>query len=114
MEKINNCGQNNCFMICFIKSKREGSTISATLITFQQTLQFGFAHHTYWENPRQIQTELQHSFVVIYVKSGELKAKIYDKVFSAPMGSLLILFRHFPFELYTEDNVAQDYCSIQV
>lgn len=88
--------------------------MSATLITFEKQLEFGFAHHTYWNNPYQIQTELQHSFVILYVKSGELKAKIYDKVFAAPTGSLLILFRHFPFELYTEDGAAQDYCSIKV
>lgn len=88
--------------------------MSATLITFNKQPEFGFAHHTHWENSRQIQTDLQHSFVLVYVKSGQLTAKIYDKAFVAEAGSLLILFRHFPFELYTTDGAPQDYCSIQV
>ena len=88
--------------------------MSATLISFKKQLAFGFAHHIFWENTHQIQTDLQHSFVILYVKSGELTAKIYDKTFVAPTGSLLVLFRHFPFELFTADGSPQDYCSIQV
>lgn len=88
--------------------------MSATLISFKNQLSFGFAHHIHWEYPRQVQKDLQHSFVLVYVKSGELTAKIYNKTFVAPTGSILILFRDFPFELYSTSGEAQEYCSVQV
>lgn len=87
--------------------------MSATCISFASPISFGFAHHIRWESPRQIQRDLQHSFVIVYVKNGELTAKIYDKTFVAPAGSILILFRDFPFELYSNGQT-QEYCSVQV
>lgn len=88
--------------------------MAATLISFRNIPKFGFAHHLFTENPRQIQNDLQRSFVLVYVKSGKLTAKIYDRAVEAPAGSVLILFRHVPFQLISPEGVPQDYCSIQV
>ena len=88
--------------------------MAATLISFQSIPQFGFAHHVYTEDTRQNQTNLQRSFVLVYVKSGHLTAHIYDRTVEAPAGSILILFRHVPFQLSSPENTPQDYCSIQV
>lgn len=85
-----------------------------TLISFQKFPTFGFAHHLFTEETRQLQNDIQHSFVLVYVKSGHLTAHIYGRDFDAPAGSLLILFRDFPFSLTSEANMPQDYCSIQV
>ena len=87
--------------------------MAATLITFQSAPAFGFTHHLYTEDTYQIQNDLQRSFVLVYVKSGHLTVQIYDRTFEAPAGSLLILFRHFPFRI-TSRSGPQDYCSIQV
>lgn len=88
--------------------------MAAALITFQDIQRFGFAHHVYTENTHQIQNDLQHSFVLVYVKSGHLTAQIYERTVEAPAGSVLVLFRHMPFQLYSTQNAPQDYCSIQV
>ena len=88
--------------------------MAATLIRFQDVPSFGFAHHLYTEETRQIQNDIQHSFVLIYVKSGHLTAQIYQRTFEAPAGSVLVLFRHVPFQLLSTRNTPQDYCSIQV
>lgn len=88
--------------------------MAATLISFRSIPQFGFAHHVYTEDTRQIQNDIQHSFVMVYVKSGHLIAQIYDRTVEAPAGSVMILFRHVPFQLCARDNTPQDYCSIQV
>lgn len=88
--------------------------MAATRILFKNTPQFGFAHHVYTENTRQIQNDTQHSFVIVYVKSGHLTAQIYHRTIEAPAGSVLILFRHVPFQLSSPRNTPQDYCSIQV
>lgn len=88
--------------------------MSATLISFQGLPKFGFAHHLYTEDAWQVQKDLQQSFVLVYVKSGHLTAQIYGRTFEAPVGSVLILFRHVPFRLFSADGGPQDYCSIQV
>lgn len=88
--------------------------MSATLISFQGLPEFGFAHHLYTEDAWQVQKDLQQSFVLVYVKSGHLTAQIYGRTFEAPAGSVLILFRHVPFRLFSADGGPQDYCSIQV
>lgn len=88
--------------------------LAAALITFQDIPQFGFAHHVYTENTQQIQNDIQHSLVLVYVKSGHLTAQIYDRAIDAPAGSVLVLFRHMPFQLYSTENTPQDYCSIQM
>lgn len=88
--------------------------MSATLISFQGLPKFGFAHHLYTEDAWQVQKDLQQSFVLVYVKSGHLTAQIYGRTFEAPAGSVLILFRHVPFRLFSADGRPQDYCSIQV
>ncbi len=88
--------------------------MAATLISFQDIPRFGFAHHLYTENPRQIQKDIQRSFVLVYVKSGHLTAEIYGRTVDAPAGSVLVLFRHVPFGLHSAGNMPQDYCSIQV
>lgn len=88
--------------------------MAATLISFKNIPQFGFAHHVYTENTHQIQNDIQRSFVLVYVKSGHLTAHIYDRTVEAPAGSILILFRHVPFQLSSPGNTSQDYCSIQV
>lgn len=88
--------------------------MAATLISFQGIPRLGFAHHLYTENPRQIQNDVQRSLVLVYVKSGHLTAQIYDRTFEAPAGSVLILFRHVPFQLYSARSTPQDYCSIQL
>lgn len=88
--------------------------MAATLIRFQNIPSFGFAHHLYTEETRQIQNDIQHSFVLIYVKSGHLTAQIYDHIFEAPAGCVLVLFRHVPFQLLSLGNAPQDYCSIQI
>ena len=88
--------------------------MAATLIHFQGVPTFGFAHHLYTEDTRQIQNDIQHSFVLVYVKSGHLTAQIYGHTFEAPAGCVLVLFRHVPFQLLSNGNVPQDYCSVQV
>lgn len=88
--------------------------MAATLISFETIPQFGFAHHIYTEDTRQSQKNIQRSFVLVYVKSGHLTAHIYDRTVEAPAGSVLILFRHVPFQLFSPRNTPQDYCSIQV
>lgn len=88
--------------------------MAATLIQFCDVPKFGFAHHLYTEDPHQIQKDIQHSFVLVYVKSGHLTARIYGKTFEAPAGSILVLFRHVPFQLQSGGNMPQDYCSIQI
>jgi len=88
--------------------------LAATLISFHAIPQFGFAHHVYTESTHQIQNDIQHSFVIVHVKSGHLTARIYNHVIEAPAGSVLILFRHVPFQLYSAPDCPQDYCSIQV
>lgn len=88
--------------------------MAATLISFQNIPHFGFAHHIYTENIYQIQNNLQKSFVLVYVKSGCLTAKIYERSIEAPAGSILVLFRHVPFQLLSTHSAPQDYCSIQV
>ncbi len=88
--------------------------MAATLVTFQNIPQFGFAHHVYTENICQVQKDIQHSFVLVYVKSGHLTARIYDRFIEAPAGSVLILFRHVPFQLSSPQHTPQDYCSVQV
>lgn len=88
--------------------------MAAALISFQSIPQFGFAHHVYTEDTRQIQNDIQRSFVMVYVKSGHLTVRIYERVVEAPAGSVMILFRHVPFQLYAKDGTPQDYCSIQV
>lgn len=92
----------------------EVTPLAATLISFASIPQFGFAHHVYTEDPGQSQTNLQRSFVLVYVKSGHLTAHIYNRTLEAPAGSVLILFRHVPFQLSSPWNTPQDYCSIQV
>lgn len=88
--------------------------MAATLIHFQGVPTFGFAHHLYTEDTRQIQNDIQRSFVLVYVKSGHLTAQIYGHTFEAPAGCVLILFRHVPFQLLSPRNMPQDYCSVQV
>jgi len=88
--------------------------MAATLIQFRDVPKFGFAHHLYTEDPRQIQKDIQRSFVLVYVKSGHLTARIYDQIFEAPAGSILVLFRHVPFQLLSDINMPQDYCSVQI
>lgn len=88
--------------------------MAATLISFQKVPTFGFAHHLYTETTRQFQNDIQHSFVMVYVKSGHLTAQIYDRKVEAPAGSVLVLFRHVPFLLQSTHGEPQDYCSIQV
>lgn len=88
--------------------------MAATLIQFGDIPRFGFAHHLYTDQPRQIQKDLQRSFVLVYVKSGCLTARIYDRTVEATAGSVLVLFRHLPFELDSAPDTPQDYCSIQV
>ena len=88
--------------------------MATTLVAFQNIPKFGFAHHVYTENICQVQKDIQHSFVLVYVKSGHLTARIYDRCIEAPAGSVLILFRHVPFQLYSPRHTPQDYCSIQV
>ena len=88
--------------------------MAATLISFDAIPQFGFAHHVYTEDTGQSQKNLLRSFVLVYVKSGHLTAHIYDRTLEAPAGSILILFRHVPFQLSSPWNTPQDYCSIQV
>ena len=88
--------------------------MAATLIQFQNMPTFGFAHHLYTEDARQIQKDIQHSFVLVYVKSGHLTAQIYGRSFEASAGSVLVLFRHVPFQLLSTENEPQDYCSVQV
>ena len=88
--------------------------MATTLVSFQDIPKFGFAHHIFTENTRQIQNDIQHSFVLVYVKSGHLTANIYDRCIAAPAGSVLILFRHVPFQLSSPPHTPQDYCSIQV
>lgn len=88
--------------------------MAAALITFADVPRFGFAHHLYTENTRQIQNDIQHSFVLVYVKSGHLTAQIYGRTIDAPAGSVLLLFRHVPFQLSSAPNTPQDYCSIQI
>lgn len=88
--------------------------MAATLISFHGIPSFGFAHHLYTESTRQIQNDIQQSFVLVYVKSGHLTAQIYDRTVDAPAGSVLILFRHVPFLLYSAQDTPQDYCSIQL
>ena len=88
--------------------------MAATLISFQQIPQFGFAHHVYTEDTRQIQKNIQRCFVLVYVKSGHLTAHIYDRSVEARAGSVLVLFRDMPFQLSAPRNTPQDYCSIQV
>lgn len=88
--------------------------MAAALISFQDIPQFGFAHHIYTEDTRQIQNDLQQSFVLVYVKSGHLTAQTYGRTLQAPAGSVLVLFRHMPFQLSADGNSPQDYCSIQV
>lgn len=88
--------------------------MAATLISFRDIPRFGFAHHLYTENSRQIQNDIQRSFVLVYVKSGCLTAQIYDRTVEAPAGSVLILFRHVPFLLCSAQDTPQDYCSIQI
>lgn len=92
----------------------EATVLAATLISFHEIPRFGFAHHVYTENTRQIQNDLQHSFVLLYVKSGHLTAQIYGRTLEAPAGSVLVLFRHVPFQLFSVQKAPQDYCSIQV
>ena len=94
--------------------KREVSVLATTLVEFQNIPKFGFAHHVYTENICQVQKDIQYSFVLVYVKSGHLTAHIYDRTLEAPAGSILILFRHVPFQLSSPWNTPQDYCSIQV
>jgi len=88
--------------------------LAATLISFGDIPSFGFAHHLYTEDTHQIQNDLQRSFVLVYVKSGHLTAQIYGRTVEATAGSILILFRHIPFRLYSAPGTPQDYCSIQV
>ena len=88
--------------------------MAATLIQFQNMPTFGFAHHLYTEDARQIQKDIHHSFVLVYVKSGHLTAQIYGRSFEAPAGSVLVLLRHVPFQLLSTENGPQDYCSVQV
>lgn len=88
--------------------------MAATLITFGNMPEFGFAHHLYTEESQQIQNDLQKSFVLMYIKSGHLTVHIYDRVFEAPAGSVITLFRHVPFKIVSSRNMPQDYCSIQV
>ena len=88
--------------------------MAATLISFHDIPRFGFAHHLYTESPRQLQNDIQRSFVLVYVKSGHLTAQIYDRTVEAPAGSVLVLFRHVPFLLCSAQNMPQDYCSIQI
>ncbi len=88
--------------------------MAATLISFQELPKFGFAHHLYTEEIRQIQNDIQRSFVLVYVKSGHLTVQIYDRIFEAPAGSVLVLFRHVPFQIFSARGMPQDYCSIQI
>lgn len=88
--------------------------MAATLIRFRNVPTFGFAHHLYTEDARQTQNDLQRSFVLVYVKSGHLTAQIYGRTFEAPAGCVLLLFRHVPFQLLSNGNAPQDYCSVQV
>lgn len=88
--------------------------MAATLISFRDIPRFGFAHHIYTEETHQIQNDIQHSFVLLYVKSGGLTAQIYERTIEAPEGSVLVLFRNVPFRLCSKGNAPQDYCSIQV
>lgn len=88
--------------------------MAATLIHFQDVPMLGFAHHLYTEEPRQIQNDIQHSFVLVYVKTGHLTVQIYDRSFEAPAGCVLVLFRHVPFQILSVGNMPQDYCSVQV
>ena len=66
----------------------EVAILAAALIAFQDIPRFGFAHHVYTENTHQIQNDLQHSFVLVYVKSGHLSAQIYERTVEAPAGSV--------------------------
>ena len=88
--------------------------MAAALITFADIPRFGFAHHLYTEDTHQIQKDIQRSFVLVYVKSGHLTAQIYGRTVEAAAGSILVLFRHIPFQLYSAPDAPQDYCSIQV
>ena len=88
--------------------------MSATLINFKKQPVFGFAHHIHLDEPNQIQTDLIHSFVILYVKSGQLNIKYIDKTIIAPEGSILVLLRDLPFEIHSGNGEPQDYCSIQV
>lgn len=88
--------------------------MAATLISFRDIPDFGFAHHVFTESTLQVQEDLQRSFVLVYVKSGQLTARIYERTLEAPAGSVLVLFRHVPFQLSSIGGAPQDYCSIQV
>ena len=86
----------------------------AALLSFQKPPTFGFAHHLYTEEPCQNQTNTEHSFVLAYVKSGHLTISIQGRLLDAPTGSLILLFRDYPFSIHSRNNEPQDYCSIQV
>lgn len=83
-------------------------------ITLHSLPEIGFAHHFYADSYQQAYGIQDNSFEIVYIKSGRLAVRLDDHVFEAAPGSVFILCRQFPFQLYTMDNTPHSHCSIQL
>ena len=85
-------------------------------LKFKDFARIGFAHHFHMDNYRQVYGSCYDSdgFELVYVKTGGVTARIYDKEYQIEPRSVIVLERSLPFELFSADGTAQTHCTVQV
>ena len=85
------------------------------LLQFKEVPKIGFAHHFRMEKYRQVYgLANDHSMEITYIKSGRITAELYGKRYNIEPGSIVVLFRHLPFRLYSADGSSQSHCVVQL
>lgn len=74
----------------------------------------GFAHHFHAENYSQSYNIKDDSFEIVYIKTGEVTAELYDKTYDIEPGSILVLFRRLPIKLTSKNGSTHSHCSVQI
>lgn len=83
-------------------------------LKFQDIPTIGFAHHFNAENYFQSYNMADDSFEIVYIKAGDVTAKLYDKIYDIEPGSILVLFRRLPIELSSKNGTPHTHCSVQI
>ncbi len=83
-------------------------------LKFEDIPTIGFAHHFNMENYSQSYNIKDDSFEIVYIKTGEVIAELYDKVYDIEPGSILVLFRRLPIKLHAKNGSPHTHSSVQI
>jgi len=84
-------------------------------LSFSGFPKIGFAHHFYTERYNTLYAPMDGTFELVYIKRGGLSIELYGERVYAEAGSILFLYRDFPWKICAADGAGtQSHCSIQL